>query len=123
MDTNVEIITVGPLDTNCYLVTGGGTAVLVDPGDQADKILSRLNGLNLAAILLTHGHYDHIGAVRRIKEETGAKVYMHKNDQHMIGSRDSLCFLTRSPAPEAFEVDFFVDDGDLLRRRGDLRHG
>ena len=111
---NIETIVVGGLDTNCYLVSEGRTAVLIDPGDEAEKILARAEGLDLAAILLTHGHYDHIGAVNKIKNAAGAKVYMHKSDLRMVGTRDSLCFLTQSPAPETFEVDGFVNDGDIL---------
>ncbi len=111
---NIETIVVGDLDTNCYLLSEGETAVLVDPGDEADKILEKIHGRDLAAILLTHGHYDHTGAVNRIKNVTGAKVYMHRSDFNMVGSRNSLCFLTNSPAPEAFEVDGFVEDGDVL---------
>ena len=111
---NVETITVGALGANCYLVTEGSVAVIIDPGDEAEKILARLEGLKLEAILLNHGHYDHIGAVNRIKNKTGAKAYMHRADRNMIGSRDSLCFLTGSPPPEVFEADGFVEDGDAL---------
>lgn len=111
---NVDTIVVGELETNCYLLTEGETAVLVDPGAEAEKILARLGDRKPAAILLTHGHYDHTGAVNRIKNETGAKVYMHKSDFNMVGSRNSLCFLTQSPTPEAFDADGFVEDGDEL---------
>ena len=116
MQIQAEKLTVGPLGTNCYLVHDGSVAAVIDPGDEAGRIKTALNekGLSLAAILLTHGHFDHIGAVAALKEETGAKVYMHRGDEEMTSDpAKSLCFLGgKSSAP--FEADVFVNDGDVL---------
>ncbi len=75
---------VGPLAVNCYLVYDEKTkkAFVIDPGDEPDLILDfiKQEGLSLQYIICTHGHFDHIGAVKELKEESGAKVILHKSD-------------------------------------------
>lgn len=77
----MKIITypVGSYETNCYLVTAQkDRCVLIDPGNEAEMLLQRLQqqALKLEAILLTHGHFDHVGAVRQLAAETGCRVYI-----------------------------------------------
>ena len=72
-----------PLYTNTFLVLdGAGTAVAVDPAADAQAYLAQLekHGAKLAAILLTHGHFDHVGAVRALKQATGAPVHLARAD-------------------------------------------
>ncbi|MGN1098399.1 MAG: MBL fold metallo-hydrolase [Clostridia bacterium] len=116
----IETLQVGDLDTNCYIVRGETGAVVIDPGADADRIINHLGGGTLSAVLLTHGHFDHIGAVAALAEKTGAKIYMNKNDEPMIADpRKSLSFMTGA-VPRPFSVDVFVNDGDVLTF-GDLR--
>ena len=72
----------GPLPTNCYLFRDGktGAAAVVDPGFESAGLTARLRAEKVEAILLTHGHFDHIFGVRKAKELTGAKVYLHEAD-------------------------------------------
>lgn len=71
----------GQLQTNCYVVwaEGSTTCAVIDPGDEAERILRTIEGrgLTVEAILLTHGHFDHVGAVKDICKATGCKVYMN----------------------------------------------
>lgn len=71
----------GSYQTNCYLVWNEERAdcVVIDPGDEAQKVLAEAEklGKRIAAILLTHGHFDHVGAVRNIAAETDCDVYLH----------------------------------------------
>jgi len=80
----IKTLPVGQLETNCYIVTDEATlsCAVIDPGDESNTILDYLedNHLKCLAILLTHGHYDHVGAVEAVAEETGARVYMHPAD-------------------------------------------
>lgn len=82
----IKTIPVGQLETNCYIVTDENSlhCAVIDPGDESNAILDYLedNRLVCDAILLTHGHYDHVGAVESVQEETGAKVYLHRADDH-----------------------------------------
>jgi len=79
---------VGMIGTNCYLAkdTVTGKGVIIDPGDRPDKIMDAAEkmGMTPEAILLTHGHFDHILAVNHLKElNPGIKVYIHPNDNGM----------------------------------------
>jgi glyoxylase-like metal-dependent hydrolase (beta-lactamase superfamily II) len=80
----IKTIPVGQLETNCYVVTDEQSleCAVIDPGDESNTILDYLesNHLKCRAILLTHGHYDHVGAVDAVAEETGAAVYMNERD-------------------------------------------
>ena len=79
----IERIPTGPLAVNTYCVyrEGNGECVVVDPGNTAriERFLTT-NSLNVAAILLTHGHFDHILGVAKLNEIYGADIYIHKND-------------------------------------------
>ena len=78
----IKTIPVGHLETNCYIVTDENTlgCAVIDPGDESNTIMDYLedNRLSCKAILLTHGHYDHTGAVAAVAEETGAPVWMNR---------------------------------------------
>jgi len=97
----IDIVVTGMIQENCYLVSDdSGIAAVVDPGDNADKILNRIDseGLKVEWILLTHGHYDHVGAVADVRNATGAKVAIHEADRLAV----------------RFEADMLVDDGDTI---------
>ena len=111
---NIERVIVGELDTNCYLVSEGNVAVVIDPGDEAGKILARLGDRKLAAILLTHGHFDHIGGVAELKKVTGAPVYMHEADVPMVNDGSKSLSIDFGGSVTPFEVDKTVNDGDEL---------
>ena len=80
----IDSIMVGPIMTNCYLLSDetAGVCALIDPGDEAPRVLDMVarSGCQLQYILLTHGHYDHVGAVAALKKATGCKVYMDPAD-------------------------------------------
>ncbi len=111
---NVNTLSVGELGTNCYIIYDDTAAVVIDPGAEAERIIAALGGRELSAILLTHGHFDHIGAAAELKSATAAPVYMHEADEEMIDDpQKSLAFMTGTvPAP--FKPDFYVSDGDIL---------
>ncbi len=76
----------GAYQTNCYLAWGEGSGcVVIDPGYEPDVILEAAQSLGrtVDAILLTHGHFDHVGAVRELVAQTGCRVYLHEKDLSM----------------------------------------
>lgn len=81
---NIYPMILGDYQTNCYLAWGGDsdTCVVIDPGYEPERVLKQAErlGKTVQAILLTHGHFDHVGGVRAIAAETGCEVYLCKRD-------------------------------------------
>ena len=80
----LHTLALGNYQTNCYIVheEDAKTCIIIDPGFQAEDILRELQGLELTleAILLTHGHFDHVGAVKTLAAETDCRVYLHRDE-------------------------------------------
>lgn len=112
---NIEKVRNGILDENAYLVylQEGGDAVLIDPGSEPDIFLSLLKqkNLNLTHILLTHGHFDHIGAAAQIKEETGALIAIHEKDKKCLNSNVSSLAMFKLKKIIPSEPDIILSDG------------
>lgn len=81
---NIEILPLGAYQTNCYIVWGEGSddCIVIDPGYNAWQVLQSVEdlGKTVSAILLTHGHFDHVGAVRDMVAETDCPVYLHEQE-------------------------------------------
>jgi hydroxyacylglutathione hydrolase len=114
----VMVMEVGPLAENTYIVAhaASGMAAVIDPGEEGEEILRQLStrGLTLDKILLTHGHFDHVGGVRALKERTGANVYVHPDEvDRMLGApRQGAMFGLGVPKPPA--PDVLVKEGDIV---------
>lgn len=89
----IHTIIVGPIETNCYIVEDEKSqkAIVIDPGGEAEKIISFLekHPLKIQAMVITHGHFDHIGAIRKLKEKTKAPILMHESDVFGLSVSDS----------------------------------
>lgn len=85
----ITILTVGPVQTNCYIVNkeGSTSCIVIDPGEEADKIASyiRKKGWKNEGILLTHGHFDHITGVSELVSLVGGKVYAYEGEKELMG--------------------------------------
>jgi glyoxylase-like metal-dependent hydrolase (beta-lactamase superfamily II) len=75
---NIEKIKVGLLRCNCYLLEKNHEYLLIDPGDDYDKIKEFINGKNIVGVLLTHNHFDHVACADNLKEDYNLKIYTHK---------------------------------------------
>ncbi len=93
---DVERLIVGPLATNCYVACAGGDAVIIDPGAGAKRVIKSVHGLDVGAILVTHGHSDHVGAVDELAAVTGAPLFTPRADlallEKYVGVRPSKLF-------------------------------
>ena len=112
----VRRLTLGALDTNCWLADDGvgGPALVIDPADEAGVVLGALDGAPVHAIVLTHGHFDHIGAATELVAATGAPLLVHADDAASItsaaGSGGALFgFDVRAP-----EADGTFADGEEI---------
>ena len=78
---NIRTYSLGPVQTNCYIVSNKEKeCIIFDPGEEGDKLVKeiRVNGLKPLAIFLTHAHFDHIGAVDRLRKEFAIPLYIHE---------------------------------------------
>jgi hydroxyacylglutathione hydrolase len=112
----VERVPVGINQSNCYLVAEdkGCPAVVIDPGDEPETILHRSSLLDLSidTILITHCHWDHIGAVRPIKKKTAAPICCHRDDLPLYNALvEQLAFVGVNGQPPP-PVDRFLEDNE-----------
>lgn len=118
---NVRQMIVGPIGTNCYLVnrTGSQLAIIIDPGAAAHRIQAELTkqGWKATAILLTHGHFDHIGAIPDLEEKETLPYYLHEEDQELIQSPEANVSLMFGH-PYSVKPDRLIKDGDKLEIDG-----
>jgi len=113
----LKLLVVGPLESNCYIVGDEATkeGVIIDPADEAGNILSSVAelGLTIRSIILTHGHPDHIAALKEVKKATGAEIMVHKDDAgYPEQGALALAFGFNCPAPPP--PDKLLSDGDSV---------
>ncbi len=106
----IHTLPLGYLQTNCYIVSNTQSCIAIDPGAEAERILAFLkeNQLQLEAVLLTHGHFDHVGAVEGLAKATGCEVWMHEND--FSGPNLQMFPMMDTDIPEIF----FFEEGDCF---------
>jgi hydroxyacylglutathione hydrolase len=119
---DVQMVTVGPFGENCFVLRreGSGRGLVVDPGDESDRILATVGemGVKVEAILITHCHFDHIGAVSPVATITGAPVYCPELEKALLA--DIMAYV---PIPgigpyESYEADETVKGGETLELAG-----
>ena len=115
------MFTVGPLQENCYLVRreGSDRALLIDPGDEAPKLQAAMDelGVEPEAILLTHTHFDHIGAVAPLARATGAPVYCPREELPVLADPSAFFGAMFGPV-EGWEAEHALDGGQRLQLAG-----
>jgi len=118
----LEQIPTGPIGTNCYLLGDEETrrAVVVDPGSDAPVILELVHhhGLQVETIVATHGHWDHVGAVRPLKQATGARFLAPAGDMELIRNASASALLMGVVVDPPPDPDGFLEEGDVLRIGG-----
>ncbi|MBI4685991.1 MAG: MBL fold metallo-hydrolase [Nitrospirae bacterium] len=114
----IKSLVVGPLEANCFIVADEKTkeTMIIDPGDEPARIMEivKENNLKVKYIVCTHAHFDHVGGISELKDETDAQIVIHKDELEIYeGARDQAAFwgYELEPLPEP---DIFVNEGDRL---------
>jgi hydroxyacylglutathione hydrolase len=115
----IKALTVGPLETNCYILGDERSreAVVIDPGGDFENIEKQVRDLKLRVkyIVLTHGHFDHIGALADLKKATGAEVLIHAADAKMLSSVGQAQPFFLESGAQPCPADRTVKEGDKLQ--------
>jgi glyoxylase-like metal-dependent hydrolase (beta-lactamase superfamily II) len=117
----VDCYELGPIGTNCYIVRAersASEAVVVDPGGDAPRLRLELAGMGAqcAAILITHGHWDHLGGVADLAEGTGAPVYMSEDERALL--EDINSFVPTGVQLRPYTPDVLLHGGETLELAG-----
>ena len=114
----IERLELGPFASNCYL-TGDETtreAMVIDPGAEPDRIIRLIDEFKLEVkyIVMTHGHIDHVSALKEVKDATGAPVAIHRGDAGMLGARDEFSPMFHPTPKKPDPPDMLLDGGETF---------
>jgi len=119
---DVRMFTVGQIQENTYVFRRDGSdrALIVDPGDEADKLLAAIDalGVTLEGILLTHTHFDHVGAVAPVARATGAEVWVPSIERGVLADIMSYVPWPGFGPYESYEAEHTLDGGEKLELAG-----
>ena len=114
----IKKLAVGPIMANCFIVGCRQTheAAVIDPGDEADRILLALAEAKLTVkqIINTHGHFDHVGANKRMKAATGAPILIHAQDAPMLNMLARSAAAWGMSAEDSPVPDRLIEEGDVI---------
>jgi glyoxylase-like metal-dependent hydrolase (beta-lactamase superfamily II) len=119
---DVHGFTVGPVAENCYIVRRSGSehAVLIDPGDDAPRLIAAIDrlGVTIDAIFLTHTHFDHVGAVAPLAAHTKAPVWCPELERHVLADINTYVLWPGFGPFESYEADHVLTGGETLQLAG-----
>jgi len=114
----LETFPVGPLACNCTILGDEESheAIVIDPGDEVARIHQRLDefGLRLMQIVVTHAHIDHIGGALKLKQLTGAPIYLNENDLPLLKMMDTQAAWVGVRVPDVAPPDAGLSDGQIV---------
>jgi hydroxyacylglutathione hydrolase len=120
----IKKLIVGPLENNCFMIADekSSECLVTDPGDEPDRIIDLIkeSKFQVRYILCTHAHFDHVGALPEVKEETKAKIALHSDDLFIYRNAPEYAKAWGFEIDPLPEPDLLVSEGDILEL-GDLK--
>lgn len=120
-ELRIQEYQVGSIMTNCYFIINDTTkeTLIVDPGGSVEMLMDQVKKLQIipAAVLLTHGHFDHAAGAAALKQAYGILVYAHQDEKHTLENPD-INLSTMMGLGERYEADRYVKEGDILHLAG-----
>ena len=114
-----EIAVVGPLAVNCFILgdAAAGEGVIIDPGDDAEKVLATVKrlGLSIRYVINTHGHFDHVGGNRQVRAATGAQLLIHRDDAAFLSRAADVAAMYGLTTGNSPPPDQFLEEGMAIR--------
>ena len=108
----IKTVITGYLDENCYLLIKNGTCLVIDPGDEYNKIKEEIGDAKVLGVLITHSHFDHIGALRNFLTKRSIKIFkrsnLEENKEYKIGDFTFKCIYT--PGHSKDSVTFYFEE-------------
>ena len=118
----VRMFTVGPVAENCFIIRQPDSqqAVVIDPGDELERLMKPIEELDLTVegILITHCHFDHVGAVQPLAKATGAEVWCPEGELHVLADINSYVRMPGFGPFESYEAEHSVSGGQTLEMAG-----
>lgn len=115
---SIKTVLAGPIDVNCYILKDNntGAGLVIDPGGNPERILPYIesNNIDVKEIVLTHGHWDHIGAVDELRKALGAKVAIHKADASKLTNPNGNLSAFMGVMGSEGAADIMLNDGDVI---------
>jgi len=107
----IEKLILGPLQTNCYLIEKDGNCLIVDPAYDFERIKEEIGNLNLIGILITHYHFDHIGALEELKKHYSVPIY----DYNLVNNNLNFNFeIIQNPGHTSDSVSFYFKEEQIM---------
>ncbi len=114
----IQSLVVGPIQANCFILGDEKTreAVVIDPGDEVKRILAGLQkqALQLKYIINTHGHFDHVGANKALKDQSGVPILIHKADAPLLAQLSASAAVWGMQIDNSPPADRLLEDGDQI---------
>ena len=113
---DIKTVVTGYLDENCYILIKNGTCLIVDPGDDYNKIIKEVGDLKILGVLITHSHFDHIGALRNFLVKRSIKIFkksnLIENKNYQIGDFNFEVIYT--PGHSKDSVTFYFKEENIM---------
>ena len=122
-DIEIETIVVGPLMTNCYIISEGGDCIVIDAGAEGERIVEaiRNRGLSLTYILASHGHFDHVAGIEPLREAFGAPFHIHSSDLGMFrGAHDMAKKFAGTDIEDLMDPEGFIGENGYTLGKTEL---